>query len=278
MTGSAAVPDRPLLQLVRAEQFRAKQLRTCRFIAHGVTLVVGLTGLALSGNASYVAALLAVLSEIAAWMLRSESRAHHQRAEQGKRIAELRRFFDPATAIGAESDLRRAVSAWACAHASEPRFNDADYWDTDAGEGREPLRMAVREAAWWSWSLYDEGRKIAARIAALSLGLAVLVLLVMTLTDFAEAAEEVARITLLVVAGLISADALTVRADWAAAASESRSAYQSLSVEARTDVDVFRLWGDYRVVTASTEPIPQWIYDRNRERLNVAWAAENAGA
>lgn len=280
MTPSAtmAVPDRPLLQLTRAELHRAKQLRTTRWCAHGVTFLISLIGLWVSSEASYIVALLAVVSEAFAWMLRQRSRSHHQRAEQGKRIAELRRFYDPTTAIGAETDLRRAISAWACRNAGDPRFNDADYWDASSGHGRDRLRAAVREAAWWSWSLYDEGCKVAAWIAAMAVGSALTILFIFLFTGLADAAEEVARITLLVIAGLISADALTLRADWSSAAAESRSAYQALSGMARTDADVFRLWGDYRTITAGTEPIPQWIYDKHRDRLNTACRAENVAA
>ena len=274
----AAVPDRPLLQLARAELHRAKQLRTARWCAHGVTLAISVVGLWLSNEASYIAALLAVISEAVAWTLRDRSRNHHYRAEQGKRIAELRRFYDPTTAVGAETDWRRAVSTWACKNASDPRFDDGDYWDTAAGRGREPLRKAIREAAWWSWSLYDEGCKIAVWVAALAVGSVLTILFVFLFTGLADAATEVARITLLVIGGLISADALTLRAEWSAAAAESRSAYQALSGIARTDADVFRLWGDYRTVTAGTEPIPQWIYDKHRARLNTAWRAENVVA
>jgi hypothetical protein len=135
--------------------------------------------------------------------------------------------------------------------------------------------MAVREAAWWSWSLYDEGRKAATKVVAGILGVALVILFVFVLTNLDDAAEEVARITLLVIAGLIGADALTVRSDWASASAESRSAYQSLSTPAGSDANVFRLWVDYHTVTAGTEPIPQWIYEKNRARLNVAWRAEN---
>lgn len=274
----AAVPDRPLLQLARAELHRAKQLRSARWCAHGVTLALGLVGLWLNSEASYVAAMLAVFSEALAWTLRQRSRSHHQRAEQGKRIAELRRFYDPTTAIGAETDWRRAVSSWACKNAIDARFNDADYWDSSAGQGSGALRQAVREAAWWSWSLYDEGGRVAGWIAGVAVGSALTILFIFLFTGLADAAEEVARITLLVIAGLISADALTLRADWSSAAAESRSAYQALSGAARTDADVFRLWGDYRTITVGTEPIPQWIYDKHRERLNTAWRAENVAA
>jgi hypothetical protein len=270
-----AVPDRPLLQLARAELQRAKQLRTARWCAHAVTFLIGLAGLWLSDRASYVAALAAVGSEAAAWTLRQQSKRHHQRAEQGKRIAELRRFYDPATASGAETDFRRAVSTWACKNASDPRFDDHGYWDASAGQGREPLRKAIREAAWWSWSLYEEGRKVAAWIAGLAVGVAVLILLIFVFTGLADAAEEVARITLLIVAGLIGADALSLRADWASAATDSRSSYQALSTPSASDADVFCLYVDYRAMTAGTEPIPTRIYDRHRDRLNVAWRAEN---
>ena len=85
---SIAVPNARLLRLARAEQHRAKQLRTYRWAAHGITFAIGLVGLWLSGDASYVAALLAVCSESAAWGLRQRSRASHQQAEKGKRIYE----------------------------------------------------------------------------------------------------------------------------------------------------------------------------------------------
>jgi hypothetical protein len=273
--GDTAVPDRPLLQLARAELHRAKQLRTARWAAHAVTFLVGLVGLRLSGNASYLGAMLTVVSEAVAWTLRQRSRTHHQRAEQGKRIAELRSFYDPTAAAGTETDFRRGVSAWACKHAGDARFDDAEYWDVSSGQGRDRLRKAVREAAWWSWSLYDEGSKVATWVAGVAVGSALAILFVFLFTGLASAAEEVARITLVVIAGLISADALTLRADWSSAAAESRSAYQGLSSTARTDADVFRLWCDYRTITAGTEPIPQWIYDKHRARLNTAWRAEN---
>ncbi len=276
-TGTA-VPDRPLLQLARAELHRAKQLRTVRWCAHGVTFVIGLVGLWLSGEASYVAALVAVGSEAVAWTLRQRSRSHHQRAEQGMRIAELRRFYDRTTATGAETDFRRAVSAWACKNAGDPRFDDAAYWDVSFGHGRDPLRKAVREAAWWSWSLYDQSCKVAVWVAGTAVGLALAILFIFLFTGFADAAEEVGRITLLVIAGLISADALTLRADWSSAAAESRCVYQALTGTPRSDADVFRLWGDYRTVTAGTEPIPQWVYDKHCDRLNTAWRAENVAA
>lgn len=275
--GGGALPIARLLRLARAEQHRAKLLRTYRWCAHAVTFTIGLAGLWLSGEASYIAALLAVVSETGAWMLRQRSRARHQRAEQGKRIAELRRFYEPATAAGAETDFRRAVSSWACDHADEERFDDSDYWDAPSGEGREPLRRAVREAAWWSSNLYDEGRKAAALAAGVAVGFVLTSLVLFLFVGLASAAEEVGRITLLVIAGLISADALSLRADWSTASADSNTAYLSLTPAASSDADLFSLYVGYRALTAGTEPIPDWIYRRHRDRLNAAWRAENGG-
>ncbi|MET0603458.1 MAG: hypothetical protein ABW167_15840 [Baekduia sp.] len=275
---TTAVPSARLLPLARAEQHRAKQLRTYRWAAHGVTFAIGLVGLWLSAEASYVAALLAACSESVAWVLRQRSRARHQHAEKGKRIAELRLFYDPSAATGAETDFRRAVSSWACEHADEQRFDDSDYWDSSPGMGRDSLRRSVREAAWWSWNLYEEGVKRAGWFAAATVGFALLLLVLFLFVGLAEAAEEVARITLLVITGLIGADALSLRADWTAAASDSRAAHLSLTPPANSEADLFSLYVDYRALTAGTEPIPDWIYRRHRERLNAAWRAENGAS
>jgi hypothetical protein len=270
---AGALPDRPLLQLARAELHRAKQLRTCRVAAHGLTLIVGAVGLSMSGHGTYVISLLAVVTEAAAWTFRQQSRAHHQRAELGLRIAEARRFYDPATAVGADAEFRSEISRWACAHASEFRFDDTTYWDAAAGTGLDPLRLSLREAAFWSSRLYAEAARLAQLAAVVPVLLTVGLVFLFVLTDLDEAAQAVARLTALVIAALISADILTVRADWTRAASTSQTTYEALNTPLASEADLLRRYVDYRIVTAATEPIPGWIYDHRQDRLNVAWQA-----
>jgi hypothetical protein len=267
-----------LLGLARAEQERAKRLLRNCLIAHGVTLVLGLVSLMLSGPWVFMVAVVALLSEGAAWWFRSIGLEAHVLSETGRRRAlierELGRYPD---SLGT-AQLTTQFSDWATQHAAQ--WDDPTYYsETGQPAGPARLRMALQESAFWSSQLY----KAAARGKLIRLCLvAVMITISALLVSVVEAGTPMAlaaRATTVALATLIAVDVISSIMSLFSAARVSEQVVRQLDDDQVSDLgQMLVVFADYSVATALSAPIPTRLYLAQHDRIDKAWKARLATA
>lgn len=261
-----------LLALSRAEQEAAKRWFVRSRVAHVLTLLLTVPALFVEGEAAYFLALAAAASEVVAWTYRIRADRRHSLAEEGRRRALL------ADALGVQTDalalrgLRARFSGRACESAAG--FEDAHYYASTAAPGSARLRAAMQESAFWSRDLYGAAASAAKLAAGVLLVLVVTALLIVVGTNSASATVAVARIGALFFSFLVFSDIGTQALAWTDAAAKSNEVYLRLEADdLADDAAALAVFGDYSVATATTPPIPTFLYERRRGQIEEAWRA-----
>lgn len=264
-----------LLALSRAEQERAKHLLARRLYLHLGTLGLGLLAVFVDSPWVYIAGGLALVTEAAAWWMRTLGLEAHEAAEAGRRRAVLTRElgYDPDRLNTAT--LNAEFSSWARAHAAE--WDDPAYYATTGPVGPARLCEAQREASFWSARLYRAaGRNRCLLLAGIASAIVVLTLLIMVV-DAGTPGALAARAATVALATLVAVDELSVCTGFYAAARVSDRTAQALTTINPQDIgQVLSTFSDYAVATALAPPIPTRIYLREKDQLEAAWTAQLA--
>ena len=259
-----------LLALSRAEQERAKGWFVRSRLAHVLTLALTLPALFVDGESAYFLALGAVASEVVAWTYRLLADRRHSLAEEGRRRALLADGLGTSTDALALRDLRLRFSNKA--EQTAPAFEDENYYASDEPPGPARLRAAMQESAFWSRHLYGAAAKAAGFGAGVLLVLVVVALFVVIGTNSASASVAVARIGALFLSFLVFSDIATQALAWFDAAAKSNDVYLRLQAEdMRDEAAAMAVFGDYCVATATTPPIPTFLYRRRHDHIERAW-------
>lgn len=259
-----------LLALSRAEQERAKAWFLRSRLAHVATLALTAPALFVEGGWAYFLALTAVVTEIIAWTYRVLADHRHSLAEEGRRRALLADGLGASTDELASRDLRVRFSKKA--EQTAPRFEDGNYYASTEPPGPARLRAALQESAFWSRSLYGTSWKAAAAGAGTLLVLVLVALFIVIGTNEASASVAVARIGVLFLSFLVFSDIATQALAWFDASAKSNDVYLRLQGENIADQGVaLAVFSDYSVATATTPPIPSFLYKRRCEHIEQAW-------
>lgn len=268
-------PTPSLLALSRAEQEVSKSRFLISRLTHAATLAVTIATLFVDGKLVYFLALAALATEAVAWLFRVLGDRKHSLAEEGRRRALLAdALAKPADAL-AIRDLRARHSrrARAIAH----KFEDPNYYATQAEAGSARFRAELQESAFWSRELYSVSANIAYITAGVVLLLVVGALFIAAGTESSDASLIVARVGVVFLSFLVFSDVLTQALAWTDASRKSDAVYRRLEREALDDEGVaLAVFGDYCVATATTPPIPSSLYLANRERIESAWRAADS--
>jgi hypothetical protein len=194
----------------------------------------------------------------------------HSLAEEGRRRALLADGLGTSIDELALRDLRLRFSEKAEQAAST--FEDADYYASEAPPGPARLRATMQESAFWSRHLYGAASKAAGVIAGILLVLVVIALFVVIGTNSASASVAVARIGALFLSFLVFSDIATQALAWFDAAAKSNDVYLRLqAVDLTDEATAMAVFGDYSVATATTPPIPTFLYKRRHDHFEEAW-------
>lgn len=259
-----------LLALSRAEQVLAKRWFVVSRLAHVATLVVTLPTLFIEGKVPYFLVLAALVSEVVAWLFRCLGDRKHYLAEEARRRALLAdALAKPADAL-ALRDLHAKFSRRAKRIVN--RLEDPDYYATDASPGPARLRAELQESAFWSRELYSAAAPFAYTVAIIIFTFVVGALFAVVGTESSDLSLVVARIGVLFLSFLVFSDILTQGLAWTDASRRSDAVCRRLETETLQDeAGALAVFGDYCVATAATPPIPTFIYERNRGRIETAW-------
>jgi hypothetical protein len=259
-----------LIALARAGFTRAKVLHRMRLGAHVVGLLAGLGALFAPAPWAYVLSLVVLLAEGVAWFLRHNANQQQSAAEEARR----RGLLIDALGIDEEpldtTDLRRRFSSHL--EAAAQNFEDENYYASKEPPGLERLRTHLQESAFWSKGLYEAAAQRSFRIWGV---VAVSVVLVSYFAQpFAAAAtaEVAVKAMVIFLTFLPATDGFGQGLGWATAAKQAEAIDRRLErLDAQAKEPLIAAFADYAVAVGSTAPIPAWVYNAERERLNTLW-------
>jgi hypothetical protein len=264
-----------LLALSRAEQEAAKRWFVRSRLAHVATLVLSVPALFVEGRLAYLLALAALATEVTAWTYRILADRRHSLAEEGRRRALLCDAMGAPPGALALRVLRASFSKRAerTAHAHE----DPNYYASTAAPGPMRLRDHLQESAFWSQELYSSAARAAGLAAGVLLLLVIVALFVVVGWGSANASLAVARVGVVFLSFLVVSDIATQALAWHDAAEKSRDVTQRLEGDTLNEHSTaLAVFGDYSVATATTPPIPTFLYRWNGGRIARAWGAANS--
>ncbi|HYO76646.1 MAG TPA: hypothetical protein VE010_09295 [Thermoanaerobaculia bacterium] len=259
-----------LLALSRAEQEIAKRWSTRSRFAHVATLGATVITLFAEGQGAYLAAFAAFVAQCAAWALRLIGDSKHSLAEEGRRRAVLAdALATPPDALAIRNlQARFSVAARSLA----PQLEDPDYYASTSPPGRARLREHLQESAFWSRELYGAAAKVAYVGAAALFVLVVGALLLVVAAESPAISLLVARLGVLFLSFLVGSDIVTQGLAWTDASRKSDAVHGRLHAETlKDDGAALAVFGDYCVATATTPPIPTFVYRLHKNRIEEAW-------
>jgi hypothetical protein len=261
-----------LLALSRAEQEISKKWFVRSRLAHVATLLLSIPTLFVGEGAAYYLAFAALASEVVAWLLRFLADRRHSLAEEGRRRALLADALNKEDEQLALRDLRTRFSARS--EGLAPKFEDPKYYGSDEPPGNSRLRAHMQESAFWSRDLYGVAAQWALATSIALLVVVVVALFVVIGVGSGSTTLQVARIGVLFLSFLVFSDVLTQALAWRDAAAKADGVYRRLEGSMLDDPGAaLAVFGDYSVATATTPPIPSFIYTLRKRRITNAWSA-----
>lgn len=272
------MPDAGLLELATAEHQNAKRLLynwlpSCHLAAGGLTVVTLFVELPLA----YFFALGVLVCQVAAWAIRMRGLGYHRHAEEARRRALLIDALGETAERLDVADIRRRFSKRACEEAHGTRR--PTYWGSGLPQGPQRLSRSLQESAFWSKDLYGKAAtQMAVGASAAFLVIAAIVLIGLGAFE-GDAKLIAARVVAVALSTLIALDLLGQALAWRTAASEAERVDRRLDTTNETSLEpMLAIVADYAVATVSAPPIPDRIYQGEKERLNELWKKHRAGA
>jgi hypothetical protein len=215
---------------------------------------------------------MALVCECAAWWLRYQAGEQHLRAEEGRRRETLIRALGTEPSRIDVVDVPQRFSARARSNAE--KWEDPNYWATQASPGPKKLRASLHESSFWSKHLYRKAAHRAFKRTGGLVGVALLGLLILVLVGAGDAKVAAARLLVVGLSFLVATDELSEAVAWRSASLGADATERDLRHADLQQLDIaLAIIGDYFVVTAAAPPIPSEIYRRYHDDLNAAWGA-----
>jgi len=168
------------------------------------------------------------------------------------------------------TDLRRRFSARLETQAR--KFEDEEYYASKEAPGLERLRSHLQESAFWSKGLYEAAAQRSFWVWGAVATVVVLVSYFAQPFVAAATAEIAVKAMVIFLAFLPATDGFGQALGWAGAAKQADAVDRRLErLDAQAREPLIAAFADYSVAAACTAPIPAWVYDAERERLNTLW-------
>lgn len=265
-----------LLALSRAASEEAKRSLGFTVWAHGVGLMFAIVATQFVAPWSHVFAVIALLAECVAWILKHRAEETHQSAEHARRSAMLMWAFGATTEPPDAVDLRAGFSGDVEARAVA--LEDPNYYASVRPPGRNRFVEMFQESVFWSKHLYGmAGRITLWSCAALTFGTVVL-FVILAPSSASSLLTLLAQLMVPIVTAFVSLDLLGLGLGWLAASRTSRRIDQAMQrVEDPSEEALLATYAEYAVATASASPIPTIFYSREHDRLNREWRRRRGG-
>lgn len=234
---------------------------------------------------TYIPAALALLVQMCSWSFRDKAAKCHSNGEEGRTRGLL---HDALGATGEHLELNKWLSRVAPPPGSPaPEPAPDDYFASASPHGLRRLCSHLQENAFWNSHQYQKTAAFYGRALVSFVGATVVsILIAMPLTS-GDGSLIFARV---LVAGLASGAALTQFSEWRSwKSAESKSERLDARLDALAECTeddlrtnklgtVLSLYGEYCVTTAGAPPVPKWIYESDKDRLNRLWEQRNTSS
>lgn len=259
-----------LIAISRAASNQAKSLRMRRLLLHAGTFVLSIAAMFIPEPFVQLPLVAALLTEGASWVLRHRAGELHALGEEARRLGMAMEGFGEQHESSQAVDLRARVPR-ALLEAAE-RIEDPIYYASVLPPGRQRLGELLEESSFWSKHLYRAAAKESFWISGLvGVGLLVAALIAAPFSD-ASTALVVSRAAVILLGVLISIDEVGTALSWRDAAdAASCVSAQIEKLDPEREPLLLTLFSDYSVATATAAPIPQHVYEREKDRLNRLW-------
>ncbi|MFJ4869497.1 hypothetical protein [Streptomyces sp. NPDC088757] len=249
------------------------------------TFALSTVSIFISNPYTYIPALLALGVQVCSWVARDKAGSFHSIGEEGRTHGlSLNALGSTEERLELNKWLSR-VTPGTAGQTTEPAA--PDYFASDAPVGLRRLCDHLQENAFWNMHQYQKTAALYAQILWIFAGVTLAMILVAVPLASGDGNLIFARI---LVAALASGAALTqfgeVRS-WKSAEAKSERIDLRLDALASFSEEELRqsklgtilaIYGDYRVTTASAPPVPKWMYEREKDRLNRLWGIRKDSA
>jgi len=259
-----------LLALSRAASEEAKRFAARTLWSHVVALAFAIVALEVPNPWAHICGMLALIAELTAWVFKFLSSRRHTAAETARRAALLMDGYGATGEPADAADIR--VSLGTRTEVRAAFLEDPNYFSSTEPPGRRRFLDLFAESAFWSKHLFRLAGQLALGFFVAVLTGTVVLFVLLTPTGIAPVLAVFARVLVPIIGFFISVDLLGLSLGWYDAAGTADHVDRTLQAAANADeADLIRLFAEYGAATATTAPIPTWLYDRQHDRLNREW-------
>ncbi|MFE2357973.1 hypothetical protein [Streptomyces parvulus] len=242
------------------------------------TFALSIFSIFISNPYTYIPTLLALGVQVCSWISRDKAGKLHSNGEEGRAYG---LSLDALGSTEERLELHKWLSRVTPAPGQAPEPAAPDYFASISPTGMRRLCDHLQENAFWNMHQYQKTAAHYTRILCIFTAVAVTSVLVAIPLASGGGSLIFARV---LVAALASGAAMTQISEvrsWKSAEAKSErldARLDLLSAFSEEDLrrdklgTILAVFGDYRVTTASAPPIPKWLYDREKDRLNELWA------
>jgi hypothetical protein len=242
------------------------------------TFIASIVSVFVSSKYAYYPALLALMSQGAAWALRIRASSQQSVGDEARMRGLLLDAIGSTTEHIDLADLVHRIGSEARARAV--KSVDPNYFASKAPQGVVRLRDHLQENAFWGKSLYaDAANRYSRLLGAFAVAAIAVVLIAIPLAPH-DQSLIVARVLVTALSFGAALTQVNEILSWRSAKSKIEIVDRRLEVLAPLSETqlmskwieaLFAVFGDYCVATAMSPPVPENIYLRQRETLNSLW-------
>ncbi|UBU13485.1 hypothetical protein [Nonomuraea gerenzanensis] len=274
---SSPLSSAEIISIANAELTKASKGYSLSRHLQLATFVLGVGSILIPNTYTYIPALLALITQMSSWIYRHKAGQLHGVGDEGRMRGLL------LDALGPTSE-KLDLSNWLSRVSEKSREKakssvDPDYFASGTKVGAQRLCEHMQENAFWGKCLY---KVTAARYTRITLWIAAIgVLSVLVAIPLTSSQNLVlARILVAVLASGAAVTQVSEILSWRSAETKIEILDRRLEKLATCSEDELKtrrldallaVYGDYCVATATAPPIPDFLYRRERARLNDLW-------
>ncbi|KJF93243.1 hypothetical protein [Photobacterium angustum] len=246
----------------------AKKYSKYESLLHLVTFICAASSIFLTGNWLYIIALVAMLSELSAWLL---SKATNNKKSLGQELIRLN-IIQKSYGSDMSVDLAYLKSRVTSDEFKKAdKFENSNYYATDESSPKVRLVDIIQESCFWSQHLYQACKQRAVRNSIL-LAVLILALIVTGLSvTSSDANFSIPRLALLFLMSFPLWNYIDEAISFGCATSKLTSIDQRLGTSKLSVPNLLSLFSEYNVVTSNTPLIPQKVFESEQGQLNKLW-------
>ncbi len=259
-----------VLALSRAGIENAKTFYRWRLFFHICTLCIGVAGIFVPDNATYLLAVFALITEGIAWILNYMGDQSHTLSRQGLRRAILLDAFGVSDATLDIANFKRRFSK---AVETKAEYMDmSTYYGSVLPFGIERFREDLQESAFWSSHLFGKAA-INSLIKFIVFVVASFAIIFFTAPYISGANSSLFfRVIILFLSFVPASEEFRNLFAWWDASKQTGSVRDRLEhVDLEAKEQLLTAFGDYIAAVETAPPIPTSLHKKDQERLNRLW-------